>query len=302
MSLRVGLTPPWDLARLAPDEQRARMAAIADAGIDHVFTADHVSFIDGSGTDGLIRLAALSGLEPRLDLYLGVYLLALRHPMVVARQIATLAESAPGRLTVGVGVGGEDRHEFEVCGVDPKTRGRRTDVSLDLVRRLLAGETVDGDGEFFDIEAGSIKPSPNPAVPFIVGGRSNAALQRAGALGDGWLATWCSPRRFREGLDIVESLGADRSVGWQHGMQLWAGIGPNPAAGKPHVAERMFEFYKLDFEAFAKYTPVGNAEDIAEFLMPYVEAGATTINLSACAASREEEIETIGEVGRLLNR
>ena len=138
------------------------LARIADAGVDHLFTADHISFFDGSGLDGLIHLAALSGLEGRLDLHLGVYLLALRHPMVAARQIASLAQAAPGRLTVGVGVGGEDRHEIEVCGVDHGRRGRRTDVALGLVRSLLDGDTVDGDGQFFDFTAGLIRPTPAP--------------------------------------------------------------------------------------------------------------------------------------------
>ncbi|MCY3650091.1 MAG: LLM class flavin-dependent oxidoreductase, partial [Acidimicrobiaceae bacterium] len=102
----VGVSVPWGLWNLPPDEQRRLLGRIADAGIDHVFTADHVSFRDGSGMDGLVTLAAVGGLEPRLDLLVGVYLLALRHPMVAARQIATLAEAAPGRLTIGVGVGG----------------------------------------------------------------------------------------------------------------------------------------------------------------------------------------------------
>ena len=91
------------------------------------------------------------GWSLRLGLQVGVYLLALRHPMVAARQIATLAEAAPGRLTVGVGVGGDDRGEVEVCDVDPSTRGRRTDVALQIVRALLEGQTVDGDGEFFQV-------------------------------------------------------------------------------------------------------------------------------------------------------
>ena len=104
--LQIGLSAPDDLGRFDPDAQRAALAAIADAGIDHVFTADHVSFIDGSGIDGPVRLAALGALEPRLGLHLGVMLLALRHPLVAARQIATLAEYAPGRVSSGVGVGG----------------------------------------------------------------------------------------------------------------------------------------------------------------------------------------------------
>ena len=102
----VGVSLPWGLWSLPAGDQRAMLGRIADAGIDHVFTADHVSFRGGSGMDGLITLAALSGLEPRLDLHVGVYLLALRHPMVAARQIATLAEAAPGRLD---GRGGRGR-------------------------------------------------------------------------------------------------------------------------------------------------------------------------------------------------
>ena len=183
----VGVSLPWGLWQLPPSEQRSLLGRIADAGIDHVFTADHVSFHDGSGMDGLVTLAALSGLEPRLGLQVGVYLLGLRHPMVAARQIATLAEAAPGRLIVGVGAGGDDRHEVEVCDVNPATRGRRTDAALEIVRALLEGKTVDGDGEFFGFRGGKIRPVPDPPVPLVVGGRSDAALERAGRLGDGWL-------------------------------------------------------------------------------------------------------------------
>jgi len=296
----VGVSLPWGLWGLPPGEQRALLSRIADAGIDHVFTADHVSFRDGSGMDGLVTLAALSGLEPRLGLQMGVYLLGLRHPMVAARQIATLAEAAPGRLTVGVGVGGDDRHEVEVCDVDPSTRGRRTDAALGLVRALLSGETVDGDGEFFQFRRGRIRPVPEPAVPLVVGGRSDAALERAGRLGDGWLAAWCSPRRFAEGIGVVETAGAGRAAAWQHGLQLWLGVGASPEEGRSHVAETMERFYRMSFKPFERYTPCGTATDIAEFLQPYVAAGATTLNLTPCGPDRNTEIEAAAEVKRLL--
>ena len=297
----VGVSVPWGLWSLLPDEQRRLLGRIADAGIDHVFTADHVSFRDGSGMDGLVTLAAVGGLEPRLGLQVGVYLLALRHPMVAARQIATLAEAAPGRLTVGVGVGGDDRGEVEVCDVDPSTRGRRTDVALQIVRALLEGQTVDGDGEFFRFRDGRIRPVPDPPVPLVVGGRSNAALERAGRLGDGWLAAWCSPRRFGEGVARVEAAGSGRDVDWQHGLQLWLGVGESPAEGRSHVAETMERFYRMSFEPFERYTPCGRAEDIAEFLQPYVDAGATALNLTPCGPDRATEIETVAEVKRLLD-
>ena len=297
----VGLSLPWGLWELPPSEQRSLLGRVADAGIDHVFTADHVSFRDGGGMDGVVTLAALSGLEPRLGLQVGVYLLALRHPMVAARQIATLAEAAPGRLTVGIGVGGDDRREVEVCDVDPSTRGRRTDAALEIVRDLLEGQTVDGDGEFFGFRDGKIRPVPNPPVPLVVGGRSDAALERAGRLGDGWLAAWCSPRRFAEGAARVETVGAGRGVQWQHGLQLWLGVGTSPEEGRSHVAAAMERFYRMSFEPFERYTPCGTAEDIAEFLQPYVDAGATTLNLTPCGPDRATEFETVAEVKRLLS-
>ncbi len=303
--LQLGVTTPWDLADLPAADRRERMVAIADAGIDFVFTADHVSFHGGTGIDGLMRMAAVSGLEPRLGLYVGVYLLALRHPMVAARQIAELASFAGDRLTVGVGVGGEDRHEFEVCEVDPRTRGRRTDAALGLLRHLLAGETVDGDGEFFNFEAGRIKPTPDPPVPLVIGGRSDAALNRAALLGDGWLAAWCSARRFAQGIQLVgdtaTAAGRRRATPWRHGIQLWVGVGSDADDARTHVAERMSKFYKLDFELFAKYTPLGSAEQIAEFLHPYVEAGASTLNLAPCGANRRIELETMAAVKELLS-
>lgn len=303
--MRVGITPPWGLFEMPADRQRTLLGSIADAGIDHVFLADHVSFRGGDGTDGIVALAALGGMEPRLDLSLGVLLLALRHPMVAARQIATFAETAPGRVTIGVGVGGEDRSEFEVCGVDPATRGRRTDAALEIVRRLLVGEAVSWHDGFFDLDDARIRPTPQPPVPFLVGGRSDAALERAGRLGDGWLAAWCSARRLAEGIERVEAVAATARTlpvpdRWRHGIQLWVGVGADPQDGRRHVAEGMERFYKMPFEPFERYTPVGDPTDIAAFLGPYVDAGARTFNLAAVGATREAEIEAIAEVRRLL--
>ena len=110
------------------------MAQIKESAIDHLFIADHVSFHDGFGMDGLINAATLAAMNPDITVFLGVYLLALRHPVPVARQLSTLSLSAPGRIIFGVGIGGEDRHEMEVCGVDPSTRGRRTNDCLQVVR------------------------------------------------------------------------------------------------------------------------------------------------------------------------
>ncbi len=306
-ALRVGISSPWTLFELPVAEQRAQLDTIVEAGIDHIFMADHVSFRGGGGNDVLVHLAAIAGLEPRLGLYAGVYLLALRHPMIAARQIATFASIAPGRLVMGVGVGGEDRHEFEVCGIDPATRGRRTDAELEIVRRLLAGETVDWDDDFFQLDEAKILPVPNPAVPFVVGGRSTAAIDRAGRVGDGWLAAWTTPERFAQGVERAAEAADDagrtadgKTVAWRHGYQIWVGVGDDPASGRTHVSEAMSKFYRMPFEPFERFTPMGTAEQIAEALAPFVANGAVDLNITPCGPDRASEIEAVTEIKRLL--
>src|SRR5206468_9949021 len=92
---------------------------------------------------------------------------------------------------------------------DPRTRGRRLDEHLRVLRGLLAGETVDFDGEFVSVETASIKPVPVPPIPIVVGGRAPAALRRAGRLADGWLGIFSTPGRFAERLAEVHAAAAE---------------------------------------------------------------------------------------------
>ena len=195
--------------RLWRDRLPELTAAVAAAGIDHITVGDHVSFAGGHGVDGLIQATALLAAHPTLALQTGVYLLALRHPATVARQLATISLIAPGRFTFGVGVGGDDPRELELCGIDPRTRGARTTEALELVQRFMTGEEVTFHGRFFDVREAAIRPATDPPIPVLIGGRSDAAFSRAGTLGDGWLALWVSPERFTAGTEQVQA-SADR--------------------------------------------------------------------------------------------
>ena len=272
------------------------------AGIDHLTVGDHVSFADGHGADGLIQAAALLSADPSVCVQTGVYLLALRHPAVVARQLATIDLIAPGRLTFGVGVGGDDPRELELCGIDPRHRGARTTEALRCVRLLMSGEHVDFRGRFFEL-SGAIRPAPATPIPVLVGGRSDAALARAGQLADGWLALWVSPRRFREAIDRIGSV-ADESgrgrVHWQHALQLWAGFDASRARARARVTTTMEEAYSLPFERFERYVPCGAPEAVAAGLAPYLAAGCRRFNLVPEADSLEAAIEAVAEVKTLL--
>jgi alkanesulfonate monooxygenase SsuD/methylene tetrahydromethanopterin reductase-like flavin-dependent oxidoreductase (luciferase family) len=281
----------------------AYLARAHDAGIDHVCCGDHVSFFVGVGLDGLLQATALTMLHPTLPVMTGVYLLPLRHPVLVARQLSDIDQLAPGRLVFGVGIGGEDRHEVEICGVDPSTRGRRMEESLTVLRQLLRGAPTTFHGEFFDLDDALVLPAPAQPVPIIVGGRSDAAARRAGRLGDGWLGIWNSARRFR---DVVEMAGEEAArVGradppLQHAMQLWCGIADTKERARDRLAPAMEAFYQIPFERFERYSPHGTAEDVAEFLAPYVEAGCRRFNLIPQAGDRDAALAGAARVKKLL--
>jgi alkanesulfonate monooxygenase SsuD/methylene tetrahydromethanopterin reductase-like flavin-dependent oxidoreductase (luciferase family) len=282
-------------------ERRALVESIVSRGIDHVFTADHVSFHVGAGMDGLINAATLTAIDPRLKVCVGVYLLALRNPIVVARQLATLSESAPGQLLFGVGVGGEDRNEVAMCGVDPKNRGRRTNECLEILRGLETGEPMDYQGEFFRFDRAWIRPAIDPHIPILIGGRSSAAVERAARFGDGWLAVWCSPERYQRVSDeISQHPDREPTTAPLHGLQIWVGVDDDAERAKQRLARGMEDFYKTPFRAFEKYSPWGTPQQIAAFLRPYRDAGCRLFNIMPVAGSEAVGIEAVAEIRRAL--
>lgn len=303
-AVQVGTLASPTMLRSSHSERAALVSQVLAGGIDHLFVADHVSFINGTGMDGLINAATLTALDARLKVCVGVYLLALRHPVTVARQLATLSESAPGQLILGVGVGGEDRNEFLMCGVDPATRGRRTDECLAVLEKLLTGRSVDHRGEFFSFERASIRPAPQVPIPVLVGGRVDAALQRAARYGDGWLAVWVSPKRFREAIGQVNAaaLGHGRPRPTQHGLQVWVGVDADRDLARTRLAKGMESFYRVPFERFEKYSPYGTPADIADFLLPYRDAGCRVFNIMPVAADDTAGIDSVATIAELLRR
>ena len=276
---------------------------IAAAGIDHVTVGDHVSFAAGRGADGLVQATALLCSHPWLPVETGVYIITLRHPAPVARQVATLSALAPGRFTLGVGIGGDDPRELELCGVDPRSRGARGSESIELLRRLMSGEEVTWSGRFFKVEAGAIRPAPEPRPELVVGGRSDAAVARAGRLGDAWIGVWVSPRRFAEATERFAEVAAEAERDLAepaHVLQLWAGFGDDPTTARRTVAPVLERAYGLPPERFERYVPCGRPADVAAALAPYLEAGATKVNIVPEGSGLEAGIEAVGEVGELL--
>jgi alkanesulfonate monooxygenase SsuD/methylene tetrahydromethanopterin reductase-like flavin-dependent oxidoreductase (luciferase family) len=131
----------------------------------------------------------------------------------------------------------------------------------------------------------------------VVGGRSSAAVRRAGRLGDGWLGVWCSPERF--GAVVREIDGHARDAGrpaidWHHGLQVWCGL------ERSLLAAAMEDMYKTPFARFEKYAPWGSPAAIADFLAPYAAAGCREFNVMVVAEADEVSIDAVAEIRRRL--
>ena len=257
--------PPFDLLSRGASAASAYLAAVDAAGIDHVCCADHVSFAAG----GLRRSGPGHGpgdAAPDPAGSLRALPAAAAPPRPGGPAARRLRPLAPGRLVFGVGVGGEDRHEVAICGVDPATRGRRMDECLEVLRELMTGAPTTFHGPIFDIEAAVIAPAPERPIPIIVGGRSDAAM-RAGRPVRRRLARHLElapPLRRSGRASATVALQAGRpDPPTRHGMQVWCGLAGSAGGGASRLAPAMEAFYRLPFEQFERYCPYGTAEDVA---------------------------------------
>ena len=294
----------WDIRTGTTGKMTLDAARRAEAlGLDGLVAGDHVTFY-GYGNDGLITLTAVAAVTERIELKTAVYLLPLRHPVPVALQVAQLDQLSMGRFVLGVGIGGEDPHEFLSSGVDPKTRGARTNESLQIIRRLWREDHVSFIGKHFQIDDVTVYPKPFRPVPIFVGGRSDAALVRAGRYGDGYTGIWQSVERFRQVQEIIgeAAVAAGRDpTEIEPGIQFWTSIAPNRDVARALVSHGMESTYRIGFERFERYTPFGSAAEVAERIAPYVEAGARHVNLIHVQDSAEENIERAAEVRAALH-
>jgi probable F420-dependent oxidoreductase len=289
-------TGAWNMrAGIAPQQVLEAARQAEAAGIDGLFAGDHVTFY-GNGNDGLINLAAVAAVTERIELMTSVYLLALRHPTPVALQCAMIDQLSLGRLILGVGIGGEDPNEWLACGIDPRTRARRTDESLAILRSLWTQEETTFEGKYFQLNKVRMQPKPfrDEGAPLHIGGRSDAALRRTARFGDAWVSIWVSPRRMAEAREKIDEWAAQEGRDGSKismGIQLWHAVDSDREKAKQRLARRMEGFYKIPFDRFERYSPSGTPEQIAEFIAPYIEAGCSHLNLLAVQSSPEETVE-----------
>ena len=205
LELRFGATMP-----LGGRETVWQARWLEGLGFDYLAVGEH--FIRGNPPSpsyaALPLLGVAAGATERIRLLSSVLLAPFYHPTVLAKLATTLDVASDGRLTLGVGIGGEFPVEFKAAGLNVKHRGRQTDECLEVLRKLWTEECVTHKGRHFQLDNVTLSPRSvqDPHPPVWVAGRRDAAMVRAARFGDGWLPYFYSPERYQESLEKITAI------------------------------------------------------------------------------------------------
>ena len=195
-------------------------------------------------------IPALAAVTERLRFTTFVVKLPIRHPVLVAKSVTSVAVMSDNRFGFGIGTSPWPE-DCQVTGTDWKTRGKRMDEMIEIIRGLAAGGFFEFHGKHYDLPSIKMCPTPTKPVPILIGGHAEAALKRAARLGDGWM---------HAGSDDLEAM-IKRINDLRH----------------EYGREREpFEVHVISFDAFTvdgirKLEDMGVTDVIVGFRNPYVE-------------------------------
>ena len=236
-------------------------------------------------------MAALAGRTRRLKFGVNVLSLALRDPVLVAKQCATIDFLSEGRLLPAFGIGSPLGPEWTTLNLDSKTRGRKTDEGLEVIRRLWSEDKVDFDGVHYHLSGAQCLPKPvQPDLPMWIGGSSEAAIRRTAKLGTGWQAGPETPAQARTVVAAIKAAAAaeGRAIDDDH---YGAGIPFRFGRCDEPGLQPLFDAYKkrtgrdpLDYFA------IGDAAAIVDKIGEFVDAGVSKFILRPAAKGDDEMI------------
>jgi probable F420-dependent oxidoreductase len=223
-------------------------------------------------------MAAVAARTRRLKFGPSVLITPFRTPVLLARELAMLDWLSGGRMLPALGVGVEQEREFHAAGVPFKERGRRTDEAIAIMRRCWADDEVTFAGEFWKLDKVSVVPKPaQHPFPVWIGGNSEAAMRRAGRLGDGWIPSFIAPDQVRVGVEKTLAFAAEagREVPADHfGTLVYFGFDDDPARARA-AAQPFIPRGRTDEATLAACTAFGPPQVLVERLEEYVRCGAS---------------------------
>lgn len=290
-------------AAAIPEPDRAWLEAVEELPIASVWQGGHVLSPRPTG-EAITRLSLMTAWTQRVRVGAAVLLLPLYQPVVVAKQLADLDAWSGGRLTVGIGVGGEFPKEFEAAGVPLHTRGARTDEAVAVLRALWQGGPVSHHGRFFSFDDAELRPVQPPGTtapagqhggpPIVVSGRKGAAMRRAARLGDGWMPYLFSPSAYAASVATItaEAAAAGRSLdGFEWMAYVYCSVRRDGDQARRDVANFLGGAYGDKPSAMLdRIAPAGTPDEVAVRLQDYVDAGARHLIISPAAPADTLEV------------
>jgi probable F420-dependent oxidoreductase len=220
MKIRIGISlGDGALDAASPDSVLEFIDDCERWDIDSVWVSDRIAAPKPT-LDPIVFMAYLASRMHNMKFGTSALVLPTRHPVVLAKQLATLDFLCKGRLLLVVGLGGDDSKDFEATGVRKEERGKRADEAIVLMKKLWTEEQVTYQGQFYSVRDLTLLPRPyqNGGPPIWVGGRSKAAFRRAGRLADGWLVSSVTPAEVSAGIEAIKqhAVDAQREVPEDH--------------------------------------------------------------------------------------
>src|ERR1051325_11790692 len=200
----------WPLKKIAPESIVDLVDFFESLDLDSLWLSDRL--VSSALTlEPITFLSYIAGRLRNMKLGTSTLVLPTRNPIVLAKELATLDFLSRGRLFPAFGLGGDESRDLQVIGVNRKERAARAAEMIVLMRRLWTEENVTFAGKFYSVENATITPRPwqKNGLPIWIGGRSQAAMRRAGRLGDGWLGSSVSPAEIEAGIKSIRAYAAE---------------------------------------------------------------------------------------------
>lgn len=275
----------------------------------------------------IVTLAAVAEATSTIGLATGILQPHLRHPVTVAQEWATLDALSGGRTAMGVGLGTGPPElvdaELALVGLDRKRRARAFSEAIEVIKALWAADGLDYDGRIYQLQDASIglRPVQQPAPPVLIAAGVFVASQRGfgpndvfdearastfvgrwdrvARLGDGWITGMATPDELRAGRKAIaaaaEAAGRTLPDPFDVRVNLFLLVGDDPAQARAEGAAFMEDYHRrpMDDASIDRWLVCGPAEDCAQRLAAYVEAGATSFQCVLASVDQQPQMERV---------
>jgi probable F420-dependent oxidoreductase len=227
--------------------------------------------ITGDAPDPVVAMAYAAGRTTRLKFGMSVLVLPGRNPIVLAKEMATLAVMSGGRLLPAFGLGVVDPYEQQAFGVAREERARWFDEALTVMRKAWYDDVVDHDGARFHYQALKVRPQPR-RLDVWLGGFAPSELKRVGRMADGWLPSFITPADAEAGRRVIEHVAAE------HGREIeedhYGVLIPYTLDGVPDILLATLARRRPDLADPADLVPRG-WDELAATIKRFVDVGTT---------------------------